>query len=331
MKIGCVYRILCLVNNRAYFGSSVNFKQRKTVHLIKLRQGKHTNHALQKDFNEFGENNFKFEIIEKLDANLILEAEKILWESTENKYDYQPIYLILPNFTNKEIERFHNKYTKKSDQECWLWKDKYGKFKARQKMMINSRVAFKIFRPTEWKDELIVCHKCDNPLCVNPNHLFLGTTSDNQIDRTHKGIGCIGMDLAKKIRQMYLDGFKRASLIKIELSKQNINLSTESINQVLSNKTFYDKNWLITNRKNESCALPEHTSSAKVNWNIVYRIRELYAQRITNFKIVEKIKQEFNVNLTASHISSISRNKQWRDDKYIFVSKDHNYKRCIKS
>jgi hypothetical protein len=78
----------------------------------------------------------------------------------------------------------------KTKTGCWEWQkaitpDGYGKFKSFNEQLAH-RVSWRLHRGDIGKN-LCVLHKCDNPPCVNPEHLFLGTLSENNKDRTFKG------------------------------------------------------------------------------------------------------------------------------------------------
>jgi len=95
------------------------------------------------------------------------------------------------------IARFHASYVKGEPDECWLWtrstaggysKGGYGQIKmtGERKQTYAHRVAYEIAYG-EIPPHKQVCHKCDNPLCVNSAHLFVGTSSDNHQDMKRKG------------------------------------------------------------------------------------------------------------------------------------------------
>ena len=90
-------------------------------------------------------------------------------------------------------ERFWEKVDKAGPDDCWLWNAGrtvfgYGAIgsKGRGKILLAHRVSWELANGPI-PDGLHCLHRCDNPPCVNPAHIFLGTQTDNNADMRAKG------------------------------------------------------------------------------------------------------------------------------------------------
>ncbi len=101
-------------------------------------------------------------------------------------------------------ERFHEKYEIVEPGGCWVWMgaldgDGYGKMQTGSRTNCDSRLvgahrlSWEIHNgtipPGKGYHGTCVLHRCDNPPCVNPEHLFLGSNADNNADKIAKGRG----------------------------------------------------------------------------------------------------------------------------------------------
>lgn len=130
----------------------------------------------------------------------------------------------------QKLERLKHNFNAKvvKKEGCWDWKgvrdkDGYGLIPGGyQRQKKAHRVSFLLHKGAI-PDESLVCHDCDNPICTNPEHLFLGSKKENDFDSRKKGRACVGskqpraklneMDV-KKIKYLLSLGVKARRIAK---------------------------------------------------------------------------------------------------------------------
>lgn len=150
---------------------------------------------------------------------------------------------------------FRNHFIQRGPSDCWNWtgagtrpagnKHRRGLFALAGVLFQAPRVAWALAHGAD-PGILFVCHTCDNPLCVNPAHLFLGTALDNQRDMQAKnrdrkdspsgernGRSRVTADQVREIRRRYASGEATQLAMAVEY-----NITKDQISRIINRKSW---------------------------------------------------------------------------------------------
>lgn len=144
-----------------------------------------------------------------------------------------------------EKERFMMYVEKMPESGCWHWRGAfaggYGRFRMGYKNVAAHRASLLMFStPPENFQKLLACHKCDNPRCVNPDHLFIGTHQDNIDDKMSKGRHATGHGVDYKHAKLTEDDVLeiRASELTVRELALKFGVTTSNITAIQTGKRW---------------------------------------------------------------------------------------------
>lgn len=151
----------------------------------------------------------------------------------------------------KTIERFWSKINGQgSPDACWLWESTlfssgYGTFRMLNRSFRAHRVAYSIINGAIPSGSFVVAHRCDNPKCVNPNHLFLTNQKGNANDRDAKerrvdiprgavnGNSKLSTEKVIEMRRRYSDG-----VISLKSIGLDYGITASNVCAIINRKTW---------------------------------------------------------------------------------------------
>ena len=198
-----------------------------------------------------------------------------------------------------------------SDDKCWEWQGAkttagYGVIRINYELNYAHRLAWMLKNKAEIPKKGVICHRCDNPSCCNPNHLFLGTQADNirdaaKKDRMPKGevhhMSSISKDDVRHIRYL---GYTNMSKKKIG---EKFGISRQAVTDILCKRTWghIDPEWEPPAKKSKGAAHP----NAKLTEEDIRSIR-----RLTKSMSIRAIARKFNVS--RGTITPIIKGETWK-------------------
>jgi len=226
-----------------------------------------------------------------------------------------PIKTVPIELSEDDVERFWSYVDKRGPDECWEWtgllaRGGYGHIRIDDHWLLAHRISEAIAR----KDPvaMFVCHACDNPICVNPKHLFVGTPQDNSDDMVKKGRSCTGTinpnsKLTRKevadIRRAYMEGMSQSEIARdFGVTQTNVGLivrgkSWQHIDRPYSDDAYH--------KRVSACHFGTRNGRAKLTERDVINIRHLYTKGATQRDLAEMF------GITRTQISATLRGKAW--------------------
>lgn len=125
----------------------------------------------------------------------------------------------MDKYSPTTVARFWSKVDVRKKNECWEWlgsrrHNGYGGLKVNGRVERSNRIAWELFHQESLGDRQAL-HKCDNPACCNPNHIYAGTESDNMYDTHHRGrmiSDKLSLEQADEIRALKAGGASARAL-----------------------------------------------------------------------------------------------------------------------